>query len=196
MASALNRVSQYVLHENRYSELGAPWSPSSPYTAISASLLQLEAHFALNESAADRIASQPANQEGTGAFVYAKALFHLSHCLLHHPFLLQQRLQRLGEKAPLSFSRAAWDVCHTHAQALTRLKRLRRSNVLMLPSLYGYCSMIAGTIHAIGMRDERPTVAQEAKEYFEQAIEFLQDVSRYWKHASLMVRSQTVVSSP
>lgn len=192
MASALNRVSQYALHENQYSELGAPWSPSSPYTSISASLLQLEVHFGLSEPADEALkrncfTKDTADQHTTGSFIYAKALFHLAHCLLHHPFLLHQRLQRLKQRAPISFSITAWQACRMHAKALTGLKDLRSHNVLILPSFYGYCTMIAGTIHALSMSDDDQVIKEEAKVHFNYAIEFLHDLSRYWGHAALMV---------
>ncbi|PGH09909.1 hypothetical protein AJ80_07619 [Polytolypa hystricis UAMH7299] len=191
MSSALNRASQYALHENRYSELGVPWSPSSPYTSSSASLLQLEVHFGLSEPAAEMMkrncfTNQAADQHITGSFIYAKALFHLAHCLLHHPFLLHQRLQRLKQRAPMSFAKTAWEVCRTHAKALTGLKDMRSHNVLILPSLYGYCMMIAGTIHALSLGDDKPSIKDEASLHFKYAIEFLHDLSRYWGHAALM----------
>ncbi|VUC32646.1 unnamed protein product [Clonostachys rosea] len=189
IGSALNRVSNYALHENRFSELGLPWSPSSPYTSISASLLQLEVNFGLNdptEEALGRLVNGSADQQMKGSFIYAKAMFHLSHCLLHHPFLLHQRLQRLQQRAPASFAKAAWETCRMHAKSITGLKDLRSQNVLILPSLYGYCTMIAGTIHALCLSDGDLAISSEANIHFKYAVDFLHDLARYWAHAGLM----------
>ncbi|KAM0410936.1 hypothetical protein ACHAPD_010752 [Fusarium lateritium] len=48
--------------------------------------------------------------------------------------------------------------------------------------------MIAGTIHALSMNDERENVRKESKEHYRASIESLQDLSRYWAHAALMVK--------
>ena len=193
MASALNRVSEYALHENRYSELGAPWSPSSHYTSISASLLQLEMHFGMSEPFDNAVLKRggllqgAADQHTTSSFLYAKALFHLSHCLLHHPFLLQQRIQRIKQKAPASFSKSARETCRLHAKCITGLKNSRSHTVLMLPSLYAYCHMVAGTIHALDLNENDSSVRDAASEHFKLALDFLRDLSRYWSHSGLMV---------
>lgn len=192
MASALNRVSEYALHENRYSELGAPWSPSSPYTSISASLLQLEVHFGIGEPFGDALKRRnfvegAADQYVTSSFLYGKSIFHLSHCLLHHPFLLHQRLQRIKQKAPASFSKNARETCRLHARSITGMKNSRSHTVLMLPSLYAYCYMVAGTIHALNLNDTDSAVRDDAGEHFKLASDFLSDLARYWGHAALMV---------
>ncbi|KAM5356874.1 hypothetical protein ACJ41O_003520 [Fusarium nematophilum] len=191
MASTLNRVSHYVLQANRYSQLGLPWSSTSPYAAISSTLLQLEHCFGINEDPKETLKRRcyvegSIDQHLAGPFIYSKALFHLSYCLLHHPFLIQQRLQQLKQKAPPSFMKTAWRSCRTHAKSLVELKETKNHNVLVLTSLYGYCTMVAGTIHVLSMNDDNKSVREEGKEHYDSALDFLNELSCYWKHASLM----------
>lgn len=192
LAATLNRVSYYVLQTKRTPQLGLPWSPTSPYASISSTLLELEHYFGLNEDPKD-ILKQRCYLDGAidghlaGPYIYSKSLFHLSHCLLHHPFLIKQRLQALKQKAPPTFIKAAWSSCRQHAKSLTQLKDTKNHNVLVLTSLYGYCTMVAGTIHVLSMNDENPAVREEGKQHYAAALEFLHELSCYWKHAALMV---------
>ncbi|KAH7016758.1 fungal-specific transcription factor domain-containing protein [Ilyonectria destructans] len=192
MASTLSRVSHYVLQETRCSQLGLPWSLSSPYAAISSTLVQLEHYFGSTEDLKESLIRRcfvdgAVDQHLAGSFIYSKALFHLSHCLLHHPFLLQQRLQKLKQKPPPTFIKSAWEKCRAHAKSLTDLKDIKNHNVVILTSLYGYCTMVAGTIHVLSMNDEDASVREEGKNHYLAALEFLRELSCYWKHAALMV---------
>lgn len=192
MASTLSRVSNYALQADRYMQLGLPWSSSSPYAAISSTLLQLEHCFGMNQNPQQTLKQRclydgAVDQHIAGPFIYSKALFHLSHCLLNHPFLIQQRLQKLKQKAPPSFMKTAWNSCRTHAKGLTVLRSIKNHNVLTLTSIYGYCTMVAGTIHVLSMNDQDESVREEGREHYKAAMEFLKELSLYWKHAALMV---------
>lgn len=192
MASSLNRVSHFALQANRYSQLGLPWSATSPYASISSSLLQLEHCFGMNEDPKEALQARcfvngAIDQHVAAPFIYSKSLFHLAHCLLDHPFLIQQRLQQLKQKAPPSFLKSSWNRCRAHAKSLIQLKDTNNDNVLVLTSLYGYCTMIAGTIHVLAMNDDDTAVREEGEENFNAALEFLRELSCYWKHAALMV---------
>ncbi|KAH7268504.1 fungal-specific transcription factor domain-containing protein [Fusarium solani] len=191
MASILSRVSYYVLQENRDSQLGLPWSSTSPYASISSTLLQLEICFGMNEDPKITLRErcyidESIDQHLAGPFIYSKALFHLSHCLLHHPFLIQQRLQKLRQRAPPIFINTAWKSCRAHAKRLIELKDTKHHNVLVLTSLYGYCTMVAGTIHVLSMNDDDQSIREQGQEYYNSALDFLNDLSCYWKHAALM----------
>ena len=194
VVSVLGRVSRYILQGKGSSQVSPPWSPASPYTTISSTLLQLELHFGLNEPAMESLerrcyAGGAVDEHLAGSFMYAKAVFHLCHCLLHHPFLLQQRLQQLKQKAPPSFLRNVWDTCRTHAKNLTDVKDVRNHNITILTSLYGYCTMVAGTIHILSMSDERAETRQAGLTHYKAALQFLHELSCYWKHAALMVNT-------
>ncbi|KAJ4252790.1 hypothetical protein NW762_010696 [Fusarium torreyae] len=47
--------------------------------------------------------------------------------------------------------------------------------------------MVAGTIHLLSMHDEKESIREEGKTYYEAALKFLQELSCYWRHAGLMV---------
>lgn len=190
MVSILGRVSNYSLHDTNVPDI--PWSSTSPYAVLSSALLQAEHYFAMNEDIMESL-KQRCTVEGVldqllaGSFIFAKAMFHLSHCLLHHPFLIQQRLQSNKQKAPSVFMKTAWEKCRTHAKGITELMDMKSQNVLILTSIYGYCIMIAGTIHALSINDEREEIRKESQKHYNASIESLQELSRYWAHAALMV---------
>jgi hypothetical protein len=192
MASILGGVSHYVLHDTQTSQMGLPWSSTAPYATLSSALLQAEHYFGMNEDPAESL-KQRCTVDGVvdqllaGSFIFAKAMFHLSHCLLHHPFLIQQRLQSGKQKAPSIFMKTAWEKCRTHAKSITDLLDMKNQNVLILTSIYGYCIMVAGTIHALSMNDERDHIRKESQRHYRAAMESLQDLSCYWNHAALMV---------
>ncbi|TXC03125.1 hypothetical protein FocTR4_00015443 [Fusarium oxysporum f. sp. cubense] len=193
MASILGRVSHYVLHDTQTSQMGLPWSSTAPYATLSSALLQAEHYFGMNEDPAESL-KQRCTVDGVvdqllaGSFIFAKAMFHLSHCLLHHPFLIQQRLQSGKQKAPSVFMKTAWEKCRTHAKSITNLLDMKNQNVLILTSIYGYCIMVAGTIHALSTNDERDHIRKESQRHYRAARESLQDLSCYWNHAALMVK--------
>jgi hypothetical protein len=192
MASTLGRVSHYVLHDTKDSQMGLPWSSTAPYATLSSALLQAEHYFGMNEDPVEGlnqrcIVDGAIDQLLAGSFILAKALFHLSHCLLNHPFLIQQRLQSSKQKAPPIFMKTAWEKCRTHAKSITGLLDMKNQNVPILTSIYGYCIMVAGKIHALSMNDERDHIRKESQKHYRAAMEALQDLSCYWGHAALMV---------
>ncbi|VUC26577.1 unnamed protein product, partial [Clonostachys rosea] len=193
MASTLGKVSHYVLQENRDPYIGLPWFATSPYSTLSSALLQAEHYFGINDAPSEGLRQRCivdgiVDQHLAGSFIFAKAIFHLSHSLLHHPFLIQQRLQSIQQKAPPMFMRTAWEKCKAHAKSITDLRQMKDHNVLILSSLYGYCTMVAGTIHALSMNDEREDVRQENERHYRAALDSLHDLSCYWGHAALMAK--------
>ncbi|RFN47158.1 putative transcriptional regulatory protein pb1a11.04c [Fusarium flagelliforme] len=148
MASILGRVSHYVLHDTKALQPSLPWTSTSPYATLSSALLQAEHYFAMNEDTMESLQKRCTIDGGidqllAGSFIFAKAMFHLSHCLLHHPFLIQQRLKSTKQKAPSIFMKTAWEKCRTHAKGITELMEMKSQNVLLLTSIYGYCIMVA-----------------------------------------------------
>nr|RBQ96011.1 hypothetical protein FVER53263_08576 [Fusarium verticillioides] len=193
MASILGRVSHYVLHDTQTSHTGLPWSSTAPYATLSSALLQAEHYFGMNEDPTESLKQRctvdgVVDQLHASSFIFAKAMFHLSHCLLHHPFLIQQRLQSGKQKAPSVFMKTAWEKCRTHAKSITDLLDMKSQNVPILTSIYGYCIMVAGTIHALSLNDERDHIRKESQKHYRAAMESLQDLSCYWNHAALMVK--------
>lgn len=196
LASSLSRVTQYILLEDRASKPTPPWSPSSPFAAVVSNLMQMESHFGMNEPIKDQLertcfADGTVDQHVAGPLIYSRVLFHLCHSLLHHPVLLKQLLYRTQQKAPASFLSRAWETCRFHATCLSDMSTLRNQNLVLLTSLYAYSTMIAGMIHVLGMHDRNPSVRQSAQEHYNISVEFLRELSHFWKHAELMVSDKS-----
>lgn len=192
MVSTLSRVSQYVLNDYKHSDQDIPWLSGSSYSAIVSRLLQMELRFGMSESLVDRLGRIPGAKGGaderiTGPIIYSQALYHLSYCLLHHPFLLQRRLQKLHQHVPQNFLSNSWETCRAHAKSLALFKGLREKNLLVMTALYGYCFMIAGTIQIISLHDKSCVFGNEDEEHLRACLHLLGELSRYWKHAGLMV---------
>lgn len=192
MGSCLNRVSQYVLHEREYTLSPAPWLPGSPFAELKSFLYHFELHFGLQEPL-DETLERAAIRDGlvdhsiAGPILYSRALYSLAQCLLHHPFLLKYRLHKLRQKMPSRFIAKAWEVCRLHAKVLTSLRHVRDRNVLILTSLYGYCTMMAGTIHALSQHDQDSEVREEASKLYDADLKFIHELAAYWPHGSLIV---------
>ena len=201
MASILGRCAQYTLGEQENSGQGGqcpPWSPKSKFSTIHSTLLQLESDFGLGESMTTKIRRDFTGVDGTidqhrGApLVFSHALFHLCQCLLYHPFLLKQRLIAVKAKAPLSFIVQAMDGCKAAATSLSKL--MDEVKVLGCETLstyydpfYGYCTMVAGTIHALFSHSRDPNVVESSRLSLETSMRNLEELSLYWKSSSLMV---------
>lgn len=204
VASILGRCAQYTLGEQENHGLGgqcSPWSPKSKFSTIHSTLLQLESDFGLGESLTAKIRRDFTGVDGSidqhrGApLVFSHALFHLCQCLLYHPFLLKQRLMDVKARAPLSFISQAFDGCKVAATSLSRLM----DEVKMLDCealstyydpFYGYCTMVAGTIHALFSHSSDPHVVETSRMSLETSMRNLEELSLYWKSSSHMVGHQ------
>lgn len=126
--------------------------------------------------------------------MFARALFHLCQCLLYHPFLLKQRLESLGARPPLSFVTQAFDGCKAAALAMCEMmdevKRLECEAIsTYYDPFYGYCTMVAGTIHALFLHSSDKHIVDISTSSFASSMRNLEELSLYWKSSSLMVRS-------
>lgn len=199
MCSTFGKCAQYCLQEHKYSTQRTPWDPRSQFSSIYWTLLQLESNFGLGEPLVERIqrdmvVNGTIYQHKAGPLVYAHSLFHLCQCLLHHPFLLRQRLAKLEGKAPLSFLTRALDSCKSHALSLTALIRdVKGIGFRTSASFYGYFNFLPGTIHALFMHSDDKSSRDAAGEAFASCVQNLQELSQHWKHASLMVGSPYVL---
>lgn len=157
MASLLGRCAQYALGEQEEQTSSGklfPWNPRSKYSSIHSSLLQIESELGFSESLAEKITLQFTTSEGTidqhraAPLVLSHALFFLCQCLLYHPFLLRQRIVRLGQRTPQSFLAQTFNSCRAAATSLSRLmdevKSLYCENLSTSHDpFYGYCTMVS-----------------------------------------------------
>lgn len=192
MSATLNRVVQYTLRGDKSHQDVVPWSSTSPYTALETTLLRIQQNFSINQ-AVDHAWTRPfadntTNQQIVGPLMYARALFHLSGCLLHHPFLLQQRIFDDTSRIPLNFLDRAWTSSRSHAEALSKLQDEQALGCYVTVSSFrGYCIMVAGSIHLLYLGDKREEVQQSSLQHYNNGLNFLHDMSRYWKAAARMV---------
>ena len=211
MASVLGRCAQYTLGQQEELVGGAqcsPWSPKSMFSLLHSTLLQLETDLRLGESLTGKIRRECARDDGTidqhrGApLVFSHALFHLCQCLLYHPFLLKKRLADVNAKAPASFIAQAFEGCKAAATSLSRLmdevKMLECETLsTCYDPFYGYCTMVAGTIHSLFSHSSDPEVVDSSHKSLETSMANLEELSLYWKSSSYMVcLSSTTFTAP
>ena len=202
MSSTFGQCAQYTLQEHKYPTQGTPWDPRSQFSNIYWTLLQLESNYGLGEPLIQKMQEEftvngTIHQQKAGPLVYAHALFHLCQCLLHHPFLLRQRLAKLEGKAPLSFLRRALDSCKSHALSLTTLiKDVKSVGFRTTASFYGYLNFLPGTIHALFLHSDDKSSKDAAETAFGSCLQNLYELSQYWRHAGLMVSPSPFVDGP
>lgn len=193
MTSTLGRVTKYALQEHKYLGHGVPWSAKSQYTAVDSVLLQLESNFGLNEPLTELIrkgctVDGVIDQQTAGPMVFVRVLFHLCHCLLHHPFLVQQRLIKLQRSAPASFLTRSRQTCQLHARALsTIIQDVNTLGCLTLMSFYGYSHMVAGSIHALFSSEDNARGDETSSTFYKSSLDNLRQLAQYWNLAGLMV---------
>ncbi|KAJ2892310.1 hypothetical protein MKZ38_010013 [Zalerion maritima] len=193
MISTLSHVTQYALQEHKYLGHGIPWRAGSQYASIDSTLLQLESNFGLGEPLTELIEAEgttdgDVNPQIAGPLVFARVLFHLCHCLLHHVFLLQQRLFKLKTRAPVSFLSRSRKTCQFHAQALsTVIEDANKLGYQTVSSFYGYCHVVAGTIHTLFSAEDGENGGEASHRLYQASLDKLQSLARYWKSAGLMV---------
>ena len=200
MASLLGRCAQYALGEQEEQTPGGktpPWNPRSKYSSIHSALLHTESELGLNDSLSGKIAQFYTTSDGSvdqhraAPLVLAHALFFLCQCLLYHPFLIKQRLARVGQRTPQSFLTQTLNSCRSAASSLSRLmddvKSLCCETLTpFYDPFYGYCTMVAGTIHSMFMNSSDTFVVETAKASFDSSLQNLRELSYYWKSCGMM----------
>lgn len=201
MSSTFGKVVQYTLSEHKYLKQGLPWDPKSQFSNICFTLLQMESIYGLGEPLIGRIQKEfvvdgKHHEHKAAPLVYAHALFHTCHCLLHHPFLLRQRLARLETRAPLSFLTRALDTCRSHAMSLTTLiKDVKAIGFTTTAPFYAYFNFLTGTIHALFLHSNDDPTRIAAEGAFASCLQNLRELSVAWPHAGQMVSWMSIGGS-
>jgi len=193
LAYAVGRAAQYMLQEFNIRTRYPPWDPSSDFAGIEADLLHLESRLELDKPLTETLSpyfipTGGADYHCTGPIVFSTALFHLSYCMLTHPFLLRRRLEIGQITAPASFLARMFDTGWHHAQRMVELfKAANKHGCMFRSSFSGYCILIAGSIAACYADDEDVSKRTKASNLLQEAITYLQDTGRYWRNVSTMV---------
>lgn len=194
LASVLSRTIKYMMNQEQQTE--APWQPNSEYCAIHADLEFLK-ETAVKNSPVLAEPGQPRSQtdvsdqdrEKIAHMVLSHTLYHLSHCILSHPFLLGMKVQ----SSPRSDMSSVWledtrAACLSHAGSLiTVLVEAKAAGYMPVPSLYSYCILVASTIHALHIHNDDFPVSRSSAEYLKTSLNYLSDISELWENAQMMV---------
>jgi hypothetical protein len=131
------------------------------------------------------------DHQALGHRVFAHTLFHLCHCLLNHPFVLNLSLKPFGSKVPHSFvTRALQNGLDHAAQLVDLLRDVSDAGGHVQSSFYAYCVAIAGGILSIASHEESPLVLcrpSDMLERFQRGIDILDRLANFWMHAANMV---------
>lgn len=198
VGSALGRCARYVLHERRRGEI-PPWESTSKMASINSFLLLVESHLKVDEQsiediiAANKLTSgdDGIDHQAIAHVVFARAVFHLCHILLNHPFLLRLHLSEQSDVAPPSFLLRAFRTGAEHAQRLAKfLVDAANAGCHVASSFYAYSVAVAGgvlVLHANDARGKTPQQYTELEDGIRHAIDILDQMGRIWRHASKMV---------
>ncbi|KAL3475690.1 fungal-specific transcription factor domain-containing protein [Aspergillus californicus] len=176
---------------NRELSEAQPWRPKSDYNVIYTSLEFLK-------ELADRPAPKDNPSEGkvrdsdlshddrTSHQVLCLTLYHLTHCILSHPFLLG--LSREAHRfTPTAWVEGQIASCWTHAQALTTVVvDAKAAGYMFAPSFYSYCILVAGTVHGILLHGEEKSASERASQYLKTSLEYLSQISEMWQNSYIM----------
>ncbi|KAF4465222.1 hypothetical protein FALBO_7937 [Fusarium albosuccineum] len=196
VASALGRCARYVLHERETDDV-LPWDSRSEFAAINSFLLLIEQHLQVEDLSVNeiitnnRLADGSLDHQTVGHAIFARVVFHLSHCLLNHPFLLTLRLQKLKSKAPSSFLSRSFQTCSEHACKIPALlDQAQKAGCHVEASFYAYSTCLAGSVLSLfihgGHANGRANRVQELSEPGQQCLNILKDMGAFWDHAAKM----------
>lgn len=193
IATILSRASQYVMQDINFRTEKPPWDSDSDHAAISSSLFNFEYQVGIHRPLQEALDMDGGFMDEIGGqsrehVVFYYALYHLTQCILNHPFLLRRRLLPYSSRVPPIFTYRAFNTCREHAQSLTSLLvDTHRRGFRLRASFLGYCALVAGTINSLHRYDLDFNIRLKSKEALEKIIEFLTRHSQYWNNAKLML---------
>lgn len=192
--SILGRCTEQCIHERNIRTRLPPWDPESDFSTICAALLQLETQYGVGRDISKSL-KESNTQNGAidmqvaGQLVFYNAIFHTCQCILYHPFLLYQQIQRSGLRAPPVFLNRALQTSREHACANSQLLReAKAANCDIFYSFLGYCATVSGSIHALFLQDTDDGIMQQARYCLQAVVTYLEEISRYWNCGKHMVR--------
>ena len=151
----LSRAAQGMLQNLNLRSNRPPWDSDSDFAWILSDLLYLENILDISTPLDGLIqgctlATGHIDQHRAAPLLFSRLLFHLTYCLLHHPFLLRKRMASGAGMPPDSFLKRAFVMARDHSMSLLNLlNELLRLNLSSQTSFYGYCAVVAGTIIAL-----------------------------------------------
>lgn len=193
VAMELHRTAIYMIQRYNQDNRRPPWDPRSEFSAIQARLQYLETQFDYWRPVKDAIQQQAVPLGSCGAqttapLIFAHVVYHLSHCLLQHHFLLRCHFEAHNIQFHARFFTKALDASWEHAQILTStLESAKTHGYMANSSFLGYCALIAGSINSLHQFSSTDSVRLQSAKSLERNIAFLQGHSTIWKNAEIMV---------
>ncbi|KAE8151796.1 hypothetical protein BDV25DRAFT_152170 [Aspergillus avenaceus] len=186
MASAMGRTAQYAFHD--MNETLPPWNPKSEYGSIQSTLFiftsQSEPQSSITETIRRKFqVDGKIDQPKAGHFILSHALYHLSYCILTHPFLLAMKLRNCGYEIPPTWLKSTRDECFLHSQSLSRFLIEAKAVGCMTTATSSYCILVAGSIQALFLDAEDSQTQDQVWDCIQSCREYLEDVSHRWKSA-------------
>ncbi|KAH8587353.1 fungal-specific transcription factor domain-containing protein [Bisporella sp. PMI_857] len=191
-ACIIGKCAQHSIHSNGPdSNHIPPWDSKSDFAAIYSKLLLLETQYDMGSRINNRLANcirhGVLDMPIAGPLVYSHALFHMSQCLLHHPFLLSNQ-SRTGAKPPVSFLNRAMQTSRENANSIFALVQdAKNAGYPIYFSFMGYVVSVAGSINMLYLQDEDAGVCGQALISFQSGMEYLEELAKYWKCGARMV---------
>jgi hypothetical protein len=193
VASILGRVVRYNLQQK--STKGCPpWDFRSEFAKISTMLLSFETLLTIRDENFESLVRSSFSARGVferprvGHFIWSRGLYHLTCCLLHHPFFLHRHLQQNQQGFPRSFARSSIVQCKEHAEKLTHiLQVVSDTDCCARGSFLGYFAVVAGSVHRLFEHSTDLNTKTRSQHLLQVCLDFLQQGPVVWENFPLMV---------
>ncbi|KIW83610.1 hypothetical protein Z517_02856 [Fonsecaea pedrosoi CBS 271.37] len=193
MARTLGRCARYMLDTPETSHEAPPWNPQSEHVAISSSLLFFESCLDTGAPFNELIRQHSLKDDGStdpqvaGHMIFSRMIFHLCHCLLAHPFTLRMRSDATAAKTPTTWFARTLKLGLEHAGHLTMVFGAAKDvGFQASTSFYGYCLLVAGSIHALYTNADNVELSQNSMNFLNSTLAYLDDIGKYWNNTRLM----------
>ncbi|KAI0468805.1 fungal-specific transcription factor domain-containing protein [Xylaria cf. heliscus] len=197
IASTLGRIQRCWLRRSLQPAAHLPWNSRSEFASIYSTLLTCESCLAEGLEDFDSTLDKEIINTGgetkidpaLGLLHFTYALYFLSQCLLHHPFLFRHQLQSTKALIPPSFLRHVLLTCHENAKGLSRVLQTVLKRRLGVSSFIGYCAVVAGTTHRLFENHHDPTIQTSSRNLYRAALDFLAQAPGRWRHYPRLARA-------
>ena len=198
-SSIFGRCSRYVFYRREGGDETPPWDSRSQYASLESALLLVDRYLAAGTLSTADIIRRYQTPDGSlvhqeiGHVIFAHVVFHLTHCLLNHPFLVRLRLRGLKCKAPPGYISQVRQKCTEHAQKLANfMDGATTAGCQVTASFYAYAACVAGSILSLMKYHnlKGDTVANpQLHEGLQKAVDILERLGSIWETASKMVNA-------
>lgn len=193
LANLLGRTTRCMLQLADEENTPPPWDHRSEFAAAQSDLTYLEPTTPLQQALEEEMShdgsvSDHIDHSALGPIIMSHVLFHLCHCVLHHPFLMKNRFNQISAQRRTDFFSRSSETAYTHAKKLISvIQAAREAGGSPHTSFYSYASVFAGTILALHMNGASEIFRAETAELQEANFVYLEDLSLRWNHVAAPV---------